>query len=206
MGRMIDRRRVMGGKKGLLPNGYKQLEYIESTGTQYLQGNISELTDSAEIKIDVYSYNFRYDAGFFGLYNSTTNIRSFFTGYGFENSIYVSSYPVQKYTVAPGTAVTGDHTIERKSNGDIYVDGSKITDVLNDVSLSPFANMTSFVVCRTSLFTIILPARYKRITIKNKLDLVPAKNSSNVVGMYDLVSGQFFTNAGTGDFIAGPEV
>lgn len=40
-----------------------------------------------------------------------------------------------------------------------------------------------------------------------KINLVPAKrNSDNVIGMYDLVSGQFFTNAGTGDFIAGPTV
>jgi len=35
---------------------------------------------------------------------------------------------------------------------------------------------------------------------------IPAKNSSNVVGMYDLVSGQFYTNAGTGDFTAGDPV
>ena len=38
------------------------------------------------------------------------------------------------------------------------------------------------------------------------LNMVPCKNASNDVGMYDLVSGQFFTNAGTGNFIAGNEV
>lgn len=38
-------------------------------------------------------------------------------------------------------------------------------------------------------------------------DFVPAKrNSDNVVGMYDTVSKRFFTNAGTGVFIAGPGV
>ena len=37
-------------------------------------------------------------------------------------------------------------------------------------------------------------------------DFVPAKNSNNVIGMYDMVSGQFFTNAGTGDFTAGPDM
>jgi hypothetical protein len=37
-------------------------------------------------------------------------------------------------------------------------------------------------------------------------NLVPAKNLSGVVGMYDLVSGQFFTNQGTGTFTAGPVV
>lgn len=32
------------------------------------------------------------------------------------------------------------------------------------------------------------------------------RNSDNVVGVYDLVSGQFFTNQGTGDFVAGATV
>jgi hypothetical protein len=37
--------------------------------------------------------------------------------------------------------------------------------------------------------------------------LIPAKrNSDNVVGMYDTVSKTFFTNAGSGAFIAGPVV
>lgn len=37
-------------------------------------------------------------------------------------------------------------------------------------------------------------------------NFVPAKNSSNTIGMYDFVSGQFFTNQGTGDFVAGNTV
>lgn len=38
-------------------------------------------------------------------------------------------------------------------------------------------------------------------------DFVPAmRKSDNVVGLYDRVSGTFFTNAGTGSFIAGPVV
>ena len=37
-------------------------------------------------------------------------------------------------------------------------------------------------------------------------NFVPAqRNSDNVVGMYDMVSGAFFTNAGTGSFVAGTE-
>ncbi len=38
------------------------------------------------------------------------------------------------------------------------------------------------------------------------INLVPAKNSNNVIGMYDTVSGTFFTNAATDgpDFTAGP--
>ena len=36
-------------------------------------------------------------------------------------------------------------------------------------------------------------------------DFVPAKRSDNVLGMYDKITETFFTNAGTGEFIAGPE-
>ena len=36
---------------------------------------------------------------------------------------------------------------------------------------------------------------------------IPARrNSDGVLGMYDMVTGQFFTNSGTGEFIAGPDV
>ena len=37
-------------------------------------------------------------------------------------------------------------------------------------------------------------------------DMIPVKDLSGIACMYDKVSGQFFYNAGTGDFIAGPEI
>ena len=41
-------------------------------------------------------------------------------------------------------------------------------------------------------------------TVRN---FIPARrNSDGVLGMYDTVSNTFFTNAGTGEFIAGPMV
>ncbi len=36
-------------------------------------------------------------------------------------------------------------------------------------------------------------------------DFVPCKNASGTVGLYDLVQSKFYTNAGTGAFIAGAE-
>lgn len=37
-------------------------------------------------------------------------------------------------------------------------------------------------------------------------DLVPCKNSDGVIGMYDIVGGQFYQNEHTAPFIAGPEI
>lgn len=35
-------------------------------------------------------------------------------------------------------------------------------------------------------------------------NLIPAKNSSGTLGLYDAVNNVFYTNAGTGIFTAGP--
>ena len=37
-------------------------------------------------------------------------------------------------------------------------------------------------------------------------NFIPCKNPSGVIGLYDLVNNQFYQNAGTGTFIAGPEI
>lgn len=35
-------------------------------------------------------------------------------------------------------------------------------------------------------------------------NLIPAKNTSGTLGLYDAVNNMFYTNAGTGTFTAGP--
>ena len=35
-------------------------------------------------------------------------------------------------------------------------------------------------------------------------NFIPAKNSSNILGLYDTINKKFYTNAGTGAFMAGP--
>ena len=37
-------------------------------------------------------------------------------------------------------------------------------------------------------------------------DFVPAKNSSGTIGLYDIVNGAFYANAGSGTFTAGAEI
>ena len=55
MGMMINRRRVMDGKKGLLPSGYTQLEYIENTSNAYIYTGIDlSVLDRMEV---VFSWN-----------------------------------------------------------------------------------------------------------------------------------------------------
>ena len=37
-------------------------------------------------------------------------------------------------------------------------------------------------------------------------DFIPCKNTGGIIGLWDNVNSQFYTNAGTGAFIAGPEI
>ena len=51
--------------------------------------------------------------------------------------------------------------------------------------------------------------KYFKAYINNKLkiNLIPCYNvQDGTIGMYDTVEGKFYTNQGTGDFIAGPDV
>jgi hypothetical protein len=98
------------------------------------------------------------------------------------------------------------HTVLLSSGG-LYID---------DILLRTFSNPSAF----TTAKTITLFARWDgsnfskgksaiysfRMWDNNVLvrNFIPAKNSSNVVGMYDTVSKTFFTNAGSGSFTAGP--
>lgn len=50
---------------------------------------------------------------------------------------------------------------------------------------------------------------YAKANVKGTdiFELIPCyRKKDGVIGMYDMISKEFFTNAGTGDFVAGPEV
>ena len=40
----------------------------------------------------------------------------------------------------------------------------------------------------------------------NNTNFIPCKNSPDEIGSYDMVSQSFFVNAGSGSFVAGPEL
>ena len=56
-------------KKGLLPSGYTQLEYIESTGTQYILIPSKKYIANEELEID-FAYT-RFNSGYPTVYGST---------------------------------------------------------------------------------------------------------------------------------------
>lgn len=205
-----------GTEQRNLPAEYTQLEYITFPSGAYIKTGIVPKT-------------FDYEVGFkgaFGILPGGPNCAWGFMGDGLIPrwicATYGSSYLLNANTTRTfGNADTNTHTFVGRvyeKNG-IYCWSSEFDGVIqqNDQTLDNTANweantLEMYVGARNNNSTA---GNYGLITANHWwckkagvmiVDYIPAKrNGDNVLGMYDLVSGQFFTNQGTGDFIAGPD-
>jgi hypothetical protein len=192
-----------------LPNGYTQLEYIQSSGTQYIDTGVLAQSD---LKIEMQAELTTTDGSqaFFGGQNSTSSNR--LAWYYYKNTEMYYYYASSKYPFVKRSDFASKH-IYVFDNNKVYIDG--VT-----VSFSTSISATSF----TSSYTMYLFARnlggtasdmadmklyYFKVWKNDELlgDFVPAKRKSDgEIGLYDVESGVFYSNQGTGTFIAGQEL
>ena len=189
---------------GPLPSGYTQLEYIESTGTQYINTGINGTA--------CYGFELVFKP------KETTQYESILSGV-LDNATFAY--------FASATA-----TYLRHRGSEIFIDGTVFSDSFNTITLlnnvikingTAKANVTTTNAWATSSGNIMLCnnaslSRYAKLYCKSLIlygqdqttklrDFTPARrNSDSVLGMYDTVTQTFYTNAGTGTFIAGPDV
>jgi uncharacterized repeat protein (TIGR02543 family) len=198
-----------------IPSDYTELEYIESTGTQYIDTGIKGNQNSkAELKYQYYQISDIFGSGrIFGSrsdiainsfvigtnsgYSDTSS--TFFMGYGNQKSRHLNTYP----ELDTWFTFIFDR-LNQKINGEEDVAGYdyEIFETPQNLKLFYFDSATpgkSYGIGRLA---------YAKLWDGNTLirNFVPAKNSSDIVGLYDMVSDTFFTNSGTGTFFAGPVV
>ncbi|MBP9999233.1 MAG: hypothetical protein KBT14_00880 [Proteobacteria bacterium] len=197
-----------------LPAGYTELEYIESTGTQYINTGVTGST-TLGLNIDYMYTTANSPAGLIGIYQPTVprNDTLFVT----TNSGSVDASGLM--LISKGKDISNKNRktppINEKFNAKInwLGDGeinwnngeSTNTDGSNDAvahSIILFGreynSAYKYTNARVYLCQISDGARIV-------MNFIPAKRTAdNVLGMYDTVSGTFFTNSGTGDFVAGP--
>lgn len=199
-----------------LPTGYTLLEYIRSGGTHYIDlGYKGNGNTKVDVKFKYYTSTSATGSGrAFGSRTTSTN-NAFAIGtasgivYATEANNVFWCYDGQPYFVDDTefglnvwkTVVFSatEHTIDGVSVGDDY--DIETFETPRNLKLFGFDN-------GGSMGFGYVDIAYCKLWNNGVLvrDLVPSKNASNVVGMYDLVSGQFLTNAGTGDFTAGDPV
>lgn len=196
--------------QGKLPDTYQQVEYIESTGTQYIDTGI---TPDTTLEFDT-------------TFNTSNNFSQETIRYGciFGSRISSAKADVQLTTYSEfgykGTIRWGNNygdnawlsnnvKINAKlKNNMYYVDNTEIRsttiEASNDYNIYIFALNQSGTAIQHGKLKLHTFKLWKNDVLVR--DFIPCyRKSDNVIGLYDLVTNTFFTNAGTGIFLKGSD-
>ena len=202
-------------QKQTLPAGYTQLEYLESSGTQYIDTGISpDLYTRVDYKVRFLDNETTSGAPIIGARVGRDNYNRFLPiSYSFGGQ------PVNVWRTVFGNSQRGDTYIDFNINYEGSFQPKHQKSIVNGVTYS-WAKITfrkdeqnTIYLFATSGYSESLYNSKGRIYyVKIYVDSenlsfngIPARRDSDgVLGMYDTVSGTFFTNSGTGTFIAGP--
>ena len=192
-----------------LPNIYQEVEYIESTGTQYINLPFGfDKTDEIFFKMSINASQTFGDI--FMVAPSTWNTDSNRFAMGTYNGNYIAGYgSIGTASTALLPTITNDGKIHnwRYSN---YVFSITDLNISRDVSSISFGSTTQNLHLFKGLNNYNRGKICSYIHFKNNqkvIDLVPCyRKSDNVIGLYDLVNDTFYTNAGTGTFLKGSNV
>ncbi len=192
-----------GWKVVNVPSGYTQLEYIQSTGTQYIDTGYTPNQNTEIVAKTMATTTGKYIYGV----TSSGNTRSL-TAYFSSSANW--RFEAGAVTVASATAYTASTVHDSIQNKDgVWIDGTKIgsynniADFTAPYTLVLFGANGSTISKATGVRIYSLRINENGQTVMN---LIPVKNSENIAGMLDTVSGQFFPNNGTETFTLGSPV
>ncbi len=187
-----------------LPSGYTQLEYIESSGMQYVDTGVKP-NQSTRVVVDTEFPVQAAAAWLFGARNGNTDrTYGFLT---FENA-YRSDYNTTTTEGTISETPSGRFTLDKdgnvtKINGDTVKTAGEGTFQCTH-TLFLFANNNNGATGGQCSAKIYSSQIYSGGALAR--NYIPCFNPNWIAGLYDVVSGQFYANAGTGNFTAGPEV
>ena len=189
-------------EKQIVVDDYQQVEYIESTGTQYIDTGIKcSQNMSCEIENN---FNELSGTQLFGAYSSPKR-----THYGIVNDkIYMPSVENSATTEHIFLTDINYHTFFLSStvykyDNEIIANGMfEFTNGLNFYLFARNNNGTVSNYCKSKMTKAMF-------WINNELikNFIPCyRKSDNKPGLYDLVNNEFYTNQGTGNFEIGKDI
>ena len=209
----IRRRVLMASKKKRLPSEYQEVEYIESTGTQWIDtGLVGNISREWTVEFSDFDRNGITYAGPFGItWNnaktafSCSNTTSVYCSFGNKTDVVyhesVESYrawatsDIKKISISKNGVYRNDVQRISAFTGLTYAE-SVITMPL--FARKPNANTVDRLV-KMKLYSFV--CKEEGINVG---DFVPCyRKSDGEIGLYDTVSKTFFTNQGTGTFLKG---
>ena len=195
-----------------LPSAFQEVEYIESSGTQYIDTNLVATTtmefelkmwQSSNAKSKIFGSRENATTKSFSLYFSTGNALTF----NFYGNVTAESQNYDNMVLTLKGLISGN-------NFNCFINESLVRSIsIQSVSLYS-GNM--YLIAYNNGGNASLPNTtgqfrmyYCQIYDNNTLvrNFVPCyRKADNEIGLYDLVNGVFYTNAGTGTFTKGPDV
>jgi hypothetical protein len=188
--------------KTLLPKEYQQVEYLESTRTQYIDTNLAFNTlYTYDVSVSYNNLSETYAMGIVGAPSMYVGVHNtLFTTYS-DNNINGNRLP--------------------------YIVGNRVNYVLKNGSQTiDTVEVSTHTITKTNMLNVYLFALNNQNTNaadyfgKTKMyyykvmqgetviqHFIPCyRKADNVAGMYDVVNDKFYTNAGTGNFIVGGDI
>lgn len=185
----------------ILPDEYQQVEYIESTGTQYIDTGV-KLNTTYRIETEIkWTPNIENRRQLFGV-NAGTYYWGINRDYKYEcgtANVGVVTASTDKFDKLIITREINKETIN--VNG--IDDANRIESVTADLI------HTLFGLYLNTGYQCYCTMKYYKIFNNNIIvrDFIPCyRKSDNEIGLYDLVTNTFFTNQGTGTFLKGNDI
>lgn len=196
------RNALMAGKR--LPYD-AEVEFLESTGTQWIDTGVKPSEDLATYITFSYQQIANNVSAFGSRSNSTVNDRywlnydsKFEIGYGNWGSAVETTSVGAINTIAFNEIVDGNHTFTVNGRS-ITFSGTPNTSV-NIIVFGRVVGSTAPVLSKMRLYSMSMMRNGVLVR-----DYIPVRKGT-VGYLYDRVTGKLFGNAGTGDFVLGPDV
>lgn len=181
-----------------LPSGYKRLEYIQSSGTQYIN---TEIIPTNYVNVEV-KFQLTESQSVGGIISAEKT---------WKTAMYsVDAWACRYNTTYKASAFTKDVDYTVRVVGKYFYINDALYFTGNDGDFNGGLPLTLFAVNRTDTPNEYSKSKIYYCKIYNNgilvRDYIAAKRSDGTIGLWDDVNGVFYGNAGTSSFIAGPEI
>lgn len=179
---------------------YTELEYIQSTGTQYINMGVLASWSNMRMSIDFINTQFKGNWDYF-----------IGAGTSYQNAVGIRNENGSNLKVVNN----GDNASMSNSIGTRYKKDFVYNQIVNtgssytmtSTSVSYNKNLYLFACNGNSVYGISAFRLYSLKIYKNNnliRDFIPVKDENNIVCLYDKVEDKYYYNIGSGTFTAGP--
>ena len=195
---------------------YQEVEYIESTGTQYIDTGYKLSSLDQKVVLNARDVDFSQSSatGMFGAgVSGNTNVLILYANNNNTLGFRINTNGYGDVSIGNKMNSKRFELIISKGNAQLKYDDNIENYNYNSLSVNPNLNCYLFWYNRPNENTLKSSFKLENFKIYNENEelvrnFIPCKRIiDNKPGLYDLVNNLFYTNQGTGDdFIAGPDV